>query len=365
VLLALAVVDSAGYSVITPVLPELARRSGEGPAVMGALAGTFPVAMLGGFVLAGGLVHRGRLRTALLLSILVTAASSVLFAGPAHLGVWFVARAGMGLGSGGLWIGITLATLAYWPGREYVSMSRIYAGYSVGAVVGPALGSLGGYRAPFLAYAVLLLLFGPAALLLPSPGRHRFVRDRSAIRTRRFWVATLAIALAMTSIGLLDGVLPLHFGTRLSQSQIGVTYVAVAVLYTIGSVLAARFSAWRATLLGSVAVTVGITAAGGSDAVAAWFTALVVVALGTAFAETGSTGLLLEASPTDRIVTPMVLWSQLAMFGYLIGPAVGGVAAEHFGFAALGLLPLVLLVATVSLRRGTPGSRFAGGRGRR
>jgi MFS family permease len=351
VLLALAVVDSAGYSVIGPVLPALARRSGEGPAVMGALAGTFPVAMLVGFVLAGGLVRRGRLRTTVLASILVTAASSLLFAGQANLVVWFLARAGMGLGSGGLWIGVTLATLAYWPGREYVSMSRIYAGYSVGAVVGPALGSLGGFRVPFLSYAVLLLVLAPAALLLPSPGRHRFTTDRSAIRTRRFWVATLAIALAMTSIGLLDGVLPLHFGTRLTQAQIGLTFVGVAVLYAVGSVLAGRYPAWRVTLVGGVAITVGITAAGGTSAVAVWFVALVAVALGTAFAETGATGLLLEASPTDRIVTPMVLWSQLAMFGYLVGPAVGGVAAEHIGYAALGLLPLVLLVGTVATAR--------------
>ena len=54
----------------------------------------------------------------------------------------------MGFGSGGLWIGITFATLAYWPGQEYLCMSRIYAAYSVGALVGPLLGALGGTDTP-------------------------------------------------------------------------------------------------------------------------------------------------------------------------------------------------------------------------
>jgi MFS family permease len=56
----------------------------------------------------------------------------------------FAARALMGLGSGGLWIGVSFATPAYWPGQQYLCMSRIYAAYSAGALLGPALGALGG-----------------------------------------------------------------------------------------------------------------------------------------------------------------------------------------------------------------------------
>ncbi len=35
----------------------------------------------------------------------------------------------------------------------------------------------------------------------------------------------------------------------------------------------------------------------------------------------------------------MIVWSQLGILGYLIAPALGGLLAQHLGYAALGLLP--------------------------
>jgi MFS family permease len=166
VLLLLAAADAAGYSVIGPVLPAIARRTGAGPGLVGVLASMFPVAMLLGFVVAGGLVRRGHLRVTLTVSIVVAAAGAALFALPSTLPMLFLARAAMGLGSGGIWIGVTLGALAYWPADGYRAMARILAAYSVGTVLGPALGALGGIALPFLAYAVLL-----PAHLRPRPVR--------------------------------------------------------------------------------------------------------------------------------------------------------------------------------------------------
>jgi hypothetical protein len=42
-------------------------------------------------------------------------------------------------------------------------MSRIYAAYSIGALIGPGLATLPGIHAPFGAYVVLLLLYAPLA----------------------------------------------------------------------------------------------------------------------------------------------------------------------------------------------------------
>ena len=39
---------------------------------------------------------------------------------------------------------------------EYLCLSRIFSAYAVGAMIGPALGAIGGIRAPFIAYLVLL-----------------------------------------------------------------------------------------------------------------------------------------------------------------------------------------------------------------
>src|SRR5205085_1459371 len=45
-LLGLAVLDAAGYGVLAPVVPSIARETGAGPAVMGALVTSFAVGQL-------------------------------------------------------------------------------------------------------------------------------------------------------------------------------------------------------------------------------------------------------------------------------------------------------------------------------
>jgi hypothetical protein len=82
-----------------------------------------------------------------------------------------------------------------------------------------------------------------------------------------------------------------------------------------------------------------------------WGLALVLVGLGAGATQTGATGMLLAAVPIARIVTAMVVWSQLGILGYLAAPALGGLLAQHLGYAALGLLPATtaILLATLAM----------------
>ena len=156
ILVTLAVTDAAGYSIIGPVLPSVHTRTGASVTMLGLLAACFPLAMLGGLLLAGRLAHAGRTRAALVLGLALLIGSTIAFGFASGLWQLFAARSVMGVGSGCVWIGLTLRTLEYWPGQAYRRMSRIYAGYSVGSLVGPLLAALGGVRLPFLAYALIL-----------------------------------------------------------------------------------------------------------------------------------------------------------------------------------------------------------------
>jgi MFS family permease len=392
VLLALSVLDAAGYSIIGPVLPTLAAQTGSGPALMGALAGVFPMLMLVGFAIAGSMVRAGRLRFVLLSSLACSAVGALGFAvGGDNLGMLFVSRAFMGFGSGGLWIGITFATLAYWPGREYMRMSRILAAYSVGALVGPSLGALGefsppvverlqptlaglgwtprltdGVALPFAAYALLLVLMMPwvASLSRMSPGYFR--GDARVLASARFWVSATAILMAVLATGMLDGVLPLHFSMHLSQAEIGLAYMVVACYIAVGAAVAGHRSAARMLALGAAAITVGVGVAALTTTVAMWAPALLLIGLGAGAAQTGATGLLLETVPTARIVTAMVVWSQFGIVGYLVAPTAGGVLAERFGYGSLSLIPVtmgaVLLLLAASAHRQEQGQTRGGGR---
>jgi MFS family permease len=353
IILALSGLDAAGYSVIAPVLPRISEATGAGPAVIGALVATFPAGMLFGFVAAAPGIARGRTRTVLAASLLVIAAGCVGFVVADDLAVYFVARAVMGFGSGGLWMGVTFAALERSPGDEYAGMSRMLAAYSVGSVIGPALGALGGVRGPFAAYLILVLASVGLALLLPTPAQRKaFHPDRAALRVRGFWLSCGTVLFAVIALGIVEGVLPLHFDSRLGQAEIGALFVGLAFVLGGGAVLAGQLRPRVVVPSGVVLTVIGIAWVGIADSVPTWIAALAVTGIGFAFAETGSVGILLDAVGTERIVTAMIVWSQIGISGYLIGPLAGGGVAEGLSFAWIGVVPLAAAVALAVLALG-------------
>jgi MFS family permease len=351
-LLALGALDASGYSVIVPVAPAIADATGAGPATIGLLVASFPTGMVLGFALAGSVVGRRGARSLLVGSLAVVALGALGFVLGHSLTIYFVARFLMGLGSGGIWIGVTFDTLERWPGQEYLCMSRIFAAYSVGGLIGPTLGAFGGIRGPFLAYVALLLAALPLVLLVGEPQvRREFDADRAVLRTRGFRVASAAILFAVLALGVLEGVLPLHFAQRLSQAQIAGLYVGASLIVAV-SAAAAGGRRPRPLVFAAVLLAVaGTSLAGMATEVPLWLVALALAAVGIGIANTGSLGLLVEAVPVQRIVTAMVVWSQIGIIGYLLGPLAGGLVAESLGYAFIGTVTAAAGLLVVALLR--------------
>ena len=158
--------------------------------------------------------------------------------------------------------------------------------------------------------------------------------------------------LAILATGALDGVLPLHFAERLSQTGIGLTYLAVGALIAIGSAAAGHQPPTRMLITGAVAITAGLTLTGATTTYLPWAAGLLLIGLGAGTAQTGATGLLLNAVPTSRIVTAMIVWSQLGILGYLAGPALGGLLAQNLGYVALAILPAAALALLAVVNAG-------------
>ena len=350
-LLALGALDATGYSVIVPVAPAIADATGTGPATIGLLVASFPAGMVAGFAVAGWAVRRLGPRWLLIASLGLVAVGALGFVLGDSLGVYFAARTLMGLGSGGIWIGVTFDTLDRWPGQEYVCMSRVFAAYSAGGLIGPALGAFGGIRAPFLAYLALLLLAIPLVLFV-KPAVHRdLTGDRAVLRTRAFWIASGAILFASLALGVLEGVLPLHLAERVTQAQIGALYVGAAIVVAI-SATASGGRPPRPLVIASVVLSVvGIALAGVATNVPLWVLALLLAALGIGLGNTGSLGMLVEAVPVERIVTAMVVWSQIGIIGYMLGPLTGGIVAEGAGYGYVWLVPAAAALLVLGLTR--------------
>ena len=360
-LLGLAALDAAGYAIIAPVVPAIAAETQAGPAVMGALVAMFAAGQLVAYPLAGRGIQRRHAGYVLWVALVLMVVGDLGFVLGEGLGVYFPARLLQGFGAGGLWLGVTFAVLERFPGQEYARMTGILAAYSIGSIVGPGLGAIGGVRGPFLAHLALVLgAVVVVATLLGGPReRAVFTADRSALRTPAFWLGSAGIVLVAVGLATLDGPLPLHFATELSQAEIAALYVAGAVLIGIAAALAGRAAPRPMLAASTVAVTAGIALAGVTGSVPPWLVAVGLVGIGLGIGESGALGVLLEAIPPERMVTAMVVWSQLWAAGYLAAPVVAGGVAESLGFAALGLVPLAasLLVAAGFLAAPAPASR--------
>lgn len=350
VLLGLAVLDATGYSLIAPVQPALAEQTGASTTVMGLFVATFPLGMIAGFAAGGFAVRRTSPAALIWAGLALIAAGTSTFVIASDLAALVPGRLVMGLGSGFLWLGIAFATLAAWPGQEYVCMSRIFAAYSVGGLLGPLLGALPGVRAPFAAYLVLIVAAALSTAALRVPSTVRPMADRRVLRTWGFAAACVGIAFAVLALGTLEGVMPLHFGTLLSQPQMGWLYAATSVVVAVAAALAARFRPRRALLSSTVLIVAGFAAVAASQTVWIWLIALAVAGIGIGLANTGSVGVLLDAVPTERIVTAMVLWSQIGILGYLLAPALGGPVADVYGYPAVTwILAVAALVTVIAL----------------
>jgi hypothetical protein len=99
----------------------------------------------------------------------------------------------------------------------------------------------------------------------------------------------------------------------------------------------------------------GIARAGVVANVPPWLLAVVLAGIGIELANAGSLGLLVEAVPVERIVTAMVVWSQVGVISYVLGPLAGGLVTDGPGYAFIGLVPAAAGLLLVELMRSRSG----------
>jgi MFS family permease len=342
ILLGVAALDAAGYSIIAPVVPAIADDTGAGPGLIGALVATFAVGQLIGFPLAGRGVQRRHASFVLGSALVLMIVGDLGFVLGDGLGVYFPARLLQGIGAGGLWMGVTFAVLERFPGEELRRLSGVLAAYSVGGIAGPAMGAAGGIRGPFLVHLAAVVLGAVAIASVGAPReRAKFGSDRAALRTAGFRLASAGILMVALGYGALDGPLPLHFDQLLGQGEIAALYVVGALVLGVSAAAAGRGKPRPMLAAAAVVLTLGIALAGLTETVPWWIAAMALASVGLGIGETGALGILLETVGPARIVLAMVVWSQVWAVGYLAGPAAAGAIAESLGFAAIGFVPLV------------------------
>jgi MFS family permease len=384
VLFVTAFVDMVGLAMLVPLLPYYATDFGAGAATVGLLISAFSVAQLAVAPLWGRLSDRYGRRPAILAGLLITAAAYLLFGFARSVPALLLTRVVQGIGGGT--IGVVQAYVADVapPDQRTKSLGWLSAITSLGAVAGPAFGSLmvalGGQRfvgigAAALAALVALFAWGflSESRRMPTPGHlaSKTSTGRAAIARvlsrwhepapRLIWIYTVGIGAFYGTIQIV----PLLLADRLGVTERTVGYF-VMYLGGMGVIVRAlvlgravdRLGEARLARVGIVLLAAGLAATGlarGSVALAAGFT---LMPLGTAFLFPCITGLLSGAVPSRERGLYMGVQHTFGGVSRVAFPIAAGVMIERFGvgvpFWLAGLLVLLTLPLTGSIGQPVP-----------
>jgi MFS family permease len=369
--------------IVVPFLPGRAKELGASPLITGALFAAYA----GGLFLAtppgGWITDRVGARQTLLLGLVALFGATLCFAFAPGLPLLFVARASQGVAGAITWTaGLALVAQLYGPGERPIVFARILMAGSAGTLLGPPLGgtlyTLGGFRAPFLVAAGLVLLDGLGRLLF-LPGRRVLapaVRQRGVIRALfhdgRFLTALLVTLVGAGLLALLEPTIPplltARFGVR--PLVIGALFGGLTVVFTVAQPMIAyatrRFGAELAMVLGLVIGALGLILIAKSGTLLDVVLALVEVAFGAAFLLVPTLEVLALSGPSGqgeppagRDSTPygaiFAAYNLAYGGGLFLGPLLAGVSITWLGPThGLTLLSVAVVVVgfLVFWRRG-------------
>jgi len=344
--------DIVAYSIAVPVLPDLSRRLGATPTMIGLLFGSFGVTLLAVSVPMGAVSDRAGRRLPLVAGMIALAAASVLFAVSNSLPWLFAARMVQGAADGVTWVvGFALIADLYGPGDRGRVMGYVMSGNSVALAIGPSIGgwlyAIGGIALPFVFVAVVSLLCAAGFALIrlaPVVAKPAAPSAWSIMQSPPVAVCAAYVVIIGATLAMLEPVLPLFFSQRLGLTapQIGVLFgVAAAALIVMPIVYGPLVGKWgsrRLVRLGLILMAAWLPmlalAAGVKSALALMVIEWMIVPL----AVTPSLAYMAEVTSIDGADAYGVgygVYNTAWAIGLLVGPALGGFAFDRVGLFVL------------------------------
>ena len=337
-----------------PLARKIAGATWAGEAQIGFLVGLYAAVGLLVGIPFGALANRYGRRSLVLVGLgCLTLASFGFVVAPTY--AWLVAaRFVQGLGATAIWVGsLTIAADLSPDSHMGRSLSWITGSWSLGFVVGPALGGLGSVRFPFVLYSLLsLAAFVVACAVLPETGRLGVRTTFAGIARVMRYPAVLASAGATFALsffyGSIEAFVPL-FVDGMNVKRIGIGFLfAVAGL---PSIILPGAIGRLADRLGDVRLIIGGLAY--AALVSACFLPLVkVLPLWPLFLMVGlvevliyvpAVALLNRGMRRDERVFATGSHSYAFSSGFFLGPLIGGLLMPIGGY------PLLFMTLTATM----------------
>jgi multidrug resistance protein len=374
VLFVTAFVDMVGLTMIIPLLPFYATELGASAVVVGLLVSAFAVAQLVVAPMWGRFSdHYGR-RPAILAGLVITGCAYVIFAFAGSVLVLLLSRLVQGLGGGTIGVVQAYVADASPPEKRTKSLGWLSAVTSLGAVAGPAFGSvmisIGGRAAPGLAAAALALLVAAfAARFLVEPRQPRMTGShaipsttspRQAIErvlshwhepaSRLIWIYTIGIGAFYGTIQ----VVPLLLMNRLGVTERNIGYFIMylgGMGVVVRSLLLGRvvdlLGEARLSRLGLVLLAAGLGCTGLAAHGGIVLLGFTLMPLGTAFLFPCVTGLLSRVVPGNERGLYMGVQHTFGGVSRVLFPVAAGLLMDRFGVGVPFWISALLVLATL------------------
>ena len=368
-----AFTDIVAYSIAVPVLPDLSRRFGASPTVIGLLFASFGLTLLAVSVPMGAASDRGGRKLPLVIGALALVGATLLFAYADSLPWLFAARLVQGAADAVTWVvGFALIADLYGPAERGRVMGFVMAGSNLGFMIGPTLGGwlyeIGGIRLPFLVVAAFgVVAAAGLAWMKPqerAPDDQHVGRGsiRAAFHSPDVRACAIAVVAAAATIAMLEPVLSLFLSSEinLNPGRIGLVFgiagVATTALHPVFGQLADRAGARRLTLAGVIAVALVLPMLSLTRSFETAIVLYVVQAIAVSIVVTPSLAFMAEAISSTGVESFGVAYGVYNFawaLGLLGGPALGGFLYERLSFDVLVLVwsPVVLAVALLLTRK--------------
>ena len=382
VLMITAFVDMLGLIIIYPLLPFYAQNLGANAAMVGALVASFSVAQLLAAPVWGWLSDRYGRRPAILVGLLLSAVAYVIFAFAGTLWMLFLSRIVQGLGGGTIGVVQAYVSDVSEPKDRAKTLGWLSAVTSLGAVVGPAIGSalvrFGGHHAPGIGSALLCGFISIFAWKFLKEPRHTATMEIPITGHKASGPGAITrvimhpdepaprlILIYAIAIGAFYGttpILPLILGERLGVNEQNVGYFVmylggVGVIVRTGLLgrLIERVGEARLCRAGLVLLAAGLILVSQIYSYPMMFLSFTLMPVGTAFIFPAVTAMLSRVVAKSERGLYMGVQHTFGGISRVSFPLATGFAMDRMGkgvpYVVAGILVLMTLLLTASMER--------------
>ncbi|GAB3497623.1 MFS transporter [Flexivirga lutea] len=363
VMVSASFVIALGYGVVAPALPEFARSFNVGVTAASAIVSAFAVMRLLFAPSTGKLVNRFGERPMYLLGLFIVALSTLAAAFAQSYWQLMLFRGLGGIGSVMFTVSAMGLMIRISPPAIRGRVSGLYSSsFVLGSITGPMLGGalVGfGLRVPFVVYAVALfgaiavvhlqLRDSTLAVIDDSSGSVPVMPLADALRIGAYRSAVLTAAIFGWVYAMRVSLVPLYFAIVLKQPD-GVAGLALAT-YACGDVLAMipsgrlsdRIGRRPLIITGMLILALATLALALTHSVGIAFASTLVAGIGTGMVSPSQQAVLADIMFGHGRGGPVLVTYQMSQdMGTVIGPVLGGVLAQEWGFPTAFTVTAVL-----------------------